>query len=62
MNLKKTNKQKHKKRNILQILSVVKKKSRNEEFIQHGKSISYANVEKNKKKYTRKMKHKKNKV
>jgi len=51
-------KRNHKKQRILEILSTAKKKSRNEEFAQHGKSISYTNVERNRKKYTRKAKHK----
>lgn len=32
--------------------------SRNNEFEMHNKSINYANVTRNRKKYTRKLKHK----
>lgn len=49
-----------KKRNqIKDMLNAIKAKQRAEEIALHGKPISISHVVKNKKKYTRKIKHKK---
>lgn len=45
---------------ILAALKAARKKSRDEEIAAHGKPICHSNVYKNKKKYTRKNKHKNN--
>lgn len=44
---------------IKDILNAVKSKQRSDEIREFGKPLSYFNVVKNKKKYTRKTKHKK---
>lgn len=50
-----------KKRNqIKDMLNAIKAKQRVEEIALHGKPISVSHIVKNKKKYTRKIKHKKN--
>lgn len=49
---------KNKTDDILAILKAARKKSRDEEIAAHGKPIYHSNVYKNKKKYTRKIKHK----
>lgn len=45
---------------IRDILNAVKAKQRSDEITEFGKPLSWTNVVKNKKKYTRKTKHKKN--
>lgn len=49
-----------KKKNVQVVdeLNVVKARQRDEEIAEHGKAISYLVVERNRKKYTRKRKHK----
>jgi len=43
---------------IKDILNAVKAKQRSDEIHEFGKSLSWFNIVKNKKKYTRKLKHK----
>ena len=43
---------------ILAALKAARKKSRDDEIAAHGKPINYSSVTKNKKQYTRKIKHK----
>ena len=52
-------KKKTKKEKILDILAVAKCQSREEEIKLHGKQLNYANIRRNKKKYSRKNKRKK---
>ena len=52
-------KKKSKKEKILDILAVAKRQSREEEIELHGKPLNYANIRRNRKKYSRKVKRKK---
>lgn len=49
-----------KKKNVQVVdeLNAVKARQRDEEIAEHGKAISYLVIERNRKKYTRKRKHK----
>lgn len=46
-------------KDTLSILKAARKKSREDEIAAHGKPICHAHVERNRKTYTRKTKHKK---
>lgn len=48
-----------KRKDILDIVNTAKSQDRKDEISMFGKSINYHNVTRNKKKYTRKAKHKK---
>lgn len=43
---------------VMEILKAVRRQSRTEEIAVHGHSVSYSRVERSKKNYTRKTKHK----
>ena len=47
-----------KRKQIIDILNAVKSKQRSDEIEAHTKPITYGNLTRNKKKYTRKIKHK----
>ena len=47
-----------KKKDILLILKAVRRSNREEEIRKYGKCINYTSIVKNRKKYTRKIKHK----
>lgn len=48
------------KKTIIDIIAKANKISRKSEIAMHGKSINYGNITRNKKAYTRKIKHKVN--